>query len=151
MNTQHLCTLEWHPAGFEVACEHAVETPPEGLNRTSALAFTRDLIEKDRHLYGLPDFIESPWFSTEDFAVLIANIKRERLDQVALATKVSQPWLELLNTKGFSLALVEASSQQWHTVCPFGKGHHFLMISLKTYTWGCGYCRRKGALSELLR
>jgi hypothetical protein len=147
----HLCTLEWHPACFEVPEVHFIDAPESSLDQQTALALTREIIEKERFFNGWPDFIESPWFSAEDFGGLISDMRAEHAEKVKKATSspTAQPWLDALKSNGLNPVLLDPDAQQWLAKCPLSKSHHFMMVSLNSLTWGCGYCKKKGNLKEL--
>jgi hypothetical protein len=113
-------------------------------------AFLLDYFSKPRILPGPPIFLSSIWMS-EDLFNNIYEKSRKVISAKSEAIFIKESRNELiLFLLGLNLEPVPTlfDDFSWKAKCISGRNHP-IYLSTDTNTWGCGYCHRKGGLSEL--
>lgn len=105
-------------------------------------------IEANRFFNGYPNFISSTLFSVSEFSDLIASVKNEKATIKNKAVQLRTPFIDYLEEMDFNPKPTGNTEYSWKIGCPNAKGKQFLMISTLNDEWGCGYCKKRGALED---
>ena len=108
----------------------------------------KNYIEANSPYNGYPTFYSSPIFTKQEFDTILNELKSER---AAISKKSFQnitPLITYLKDNNLNPIPSGESPTNWRAQCPSKRGH-FIEVSTKTDTWGCGYCRRKGTQTDL--
>ena len=101
--------------------------------------------------YGWPSsFLKRGLLCRKDFDNKINKIEME-LNQIREQTfgeGIGNPLIEKARKLRLNPEPCGTASHQWKARCP--ETHHYLYISTDSNTFGCGYCKRKGGLKELV-
>jgi hypothetical protein len=92
---------------------------------------------------------ESPLFSKNELDE-INNIALGRLRAKEERNRQKHAEKEIVvfcDKEGLNPRPTNGDSEQWLANCP--NGRHNIMIAVDTGEWGCGYCKKKGKLSQL--
>ena len=114
--------------------------------------FITDLFSYRSNFAGQPFDFSSEIFSVEELNLMLKkgeeNIIEKRNEAVRIASEN-----ELINYCKLKNLMPEPTGDNvnnWQANCPSGRGHH-IMISTTSNEWGCGYCRKKGKLIDLVK
>mgnify|MGYP005748884429 CR=1 FL=1 len=108
------------------------------------------LTEYLSHLgYGYPWYVKSELFTEAEFNSMRSNAidmidarKAKARQNTSILTEVCEKYKlrpEPCNSDGTS----------WQAQCPSGR-QHWIAITTEDNLWGCGYCRKKGGIPELV-
>jgi hypothetical protein len=112
--------------------------------------FLINLLSFRGNFVGTPEYESSDLFSKESFDKMLKqayNLMDERDELVRLAG-ANNEMIKYCESAGLNPQPAGNSPTNWHANCPSG-GQHYVMISVKSNEWGCGYCRKKGDLDAL--
>ncbi|MBJ6119012.1 hypothetical protein JAO76_12465 [Pontibacter sp. BT310] len=94
-----------------------------------------------------PHFVGSALFTHDEYNNLY-NISLELVRKQQEKAKLNTTELtELCSRYRLNPVPVDDDGNSWKANCPSG-GHHWIMIAADS--WGCGYCKKKGGVEELV-
>ncbi len=99
--------------------------------------------------YGYPWFVKSNLFTKEEFNSIVSNSIKlidERKEKARLNTSILTEVCEKYKLRPEPCS---NDGTSWQAKCPSGRAH-WIAISTEDNTWGCGYCRKKGGIPELV-
>lgn len=113
--------------------------------------FLIDLMAYNGNFCGHPIYESSEIFSEEEF-----NLIREKGNEIILIKKelaikenLENELIKYCLSKNLNPQPEGSSGTNWISQCPSGGKHH-IFISTKSNQWGCGYCKKKGDLMDLI-
>ena len=121
----------------------------DGINKKEVITIITTQFESTLLYSGLPRF-ESPGFLTEDdFNKIISGIKDELDQAIDLANASKNSFINYLESQSLNLKPSGHNKHSWLSDCPFSNQKHFMMVSTKENTYGCGWCKKKGNQADL--
>lgn len=98
-------------------------------------------------IVGYPEFRVSGEVSEDEFEEIRMAYHKEQEAIIKLTQET--PLIYWLKKAGLEPLPTGMNAESWKSKCPYSGGKHFLSISTKDDTWGCGYCQKKGNLKTL--
>ena len=105
--------------------------------------------ESTRLYSGLPRFGSPGFLTEEDFYKIISGIKSELDRNNDLANTSATPFINYLESQSLNPKPSGHNKYSWLADCPFSNHKHFMMVSTKENTYGCGWCKKKGSQIDL--
>jgi 3-deoxy-D-arabino-heptulosonate 7-phosphate (DAHP) synthase len=105
--------------------------------------------DNNRIFNGLPKIIKGGLIDKTSVEQIIHNI-RELYSKIKQKTELLKTdFIDYLKEKGLDPIPSGIDEFSWYAKCCYSKGKHFMMVSTKSNTFGCGYCRKKGDVNDL--
>lgn len=98
---------------------------------------------------GFPRFESSKMFTEQEFNSIIQTMKDEKLAIIEQAKANETPLIVYLKEKKLNPRPTGNNPKSWSAKCPNSENHQIMIVTDKD-EWGCGYCKRKGHLTELI-
>lgn len=95
---------------------------------------------------GLPGYEESPVYTKAEFEAILQEIRDEEEERKAAIPKRTA-FIDFLEAQGMNPRHCDGNAHSWVANC--AQGEHFMAVSTKDDTWGCGYHKRKGGQKDL--
>ena len=117
--------------------------------KETLLRFLLEFLSFPGNFCGTPMYVQSQMINKQEFesvlkrAISIIQVRRDN------AWKKKTAIIDICVNSGLDPEPAGHNDNAWLARCPT-KGNHHIMISTTTDEWGCGYCKRKGGISELL-
>ena len=150
LNAIHLKQPNRIPGGLTLHSGLAVSLSDSSPDSTQMLDLL-ELLVVSRAGCGWPsNFLKRGLLCREDFDNKINKIEME-LNQIREQTfgeSIGNPLIEKARKLRLKPEPCGTAGHQWKARCP--ETHHYLYISTDSNTFGCGYCRRKGGVKELI-
>ena len=115
------------------------------LNKKEVIDIITMQFESTRLYNGLPRFGSPGFLTEEDFNKIISGIKSELDKNNAFAT----PFINYLESQSLNPKPSGHNKYSWLADCVFSNHGHYMMVSTKENTYGCGWCREKGNQIDL--
>ena len=119
------------------------------LNEKEVIDIITMQFESTRLYSGLPRFGSSGFLTEEDFNKIISGIKSELDKNNDLANAFATPFINYLESQSLRPNPSGNNKYSWVVNCPFSSHGHYMMVSTKENTYGCGWCKKKGNQKDL--
>ena len=146
------CLQLYYQVEEEPTLYKAEESIPKApfLDKKQVVALFRKKFESLRLFNGIPKFVSGGYLKETDFKAIILEITRVLAENNALAKSIKTPLLRYLEAQGLQPKPSGLDAHAWLAACPFSNKKHFMMVSSKTNTYGCGWCKKKGGQASLV-
>ena len=124
-------------------------TSSDYLNEKEVIDIITMQFESTRLYNGLPRFGSPGFLTEEDFNKIISGIKSELDKNNDLANASTTPFINYLDSQSLNPKPSGHNKYSWLADCPFSNRKHFMMVSTKENTYGCGWCKKKGSQKDL--
>jgi hypothetical protein len=123
---------------------------PELSGADVKVLITQFLTENISNLgYGYPWYVKSDLFTEEEFRSMVSKAESMIDNHKAKAKLNTSILTEVCEKYKLRPEPYNDSGTSWQAQCPSGRAH-WIAISTENNTWGCGYCRKKGGIPELV-
>jgi|TARA_R110000796_G_scaffold39386_1_gene98306 hypothetical protein len=119
------------------------------LNEKEVIDIITMQFESTRLYNGLPRFGSSGFLTEEGFNKIISGIKSELDKNNDLANAFATPFINYLESQSLRPNPSGNNKYSWLSDCPFSFHGHYMMVSTKENTFGCGWCKKKGSQKDL--
>ena len=99
--------------------------------------------------FGLPAFKTEGELTAKIFNEIIDEIKNEFKVATIKAEENKTSFIDFLKENELHPTPSGGNKYSWVARCPYGRRNHFMMVSTKENTFGCGYCKKQGGQKEL--
>ena len=119
----------------------------EGEESTSCLSLLDRLFRARVGFYWPAGFLAAGIVDEPAFSCLVGQIRYELDDNSQKARETETEIIKVARELRLSPKPTGEGPNSWYANCP--GGNHVLFISAAANSFGCGWCRRKGAIEEL--
>jgi hypothetical protein len=128
-----------------IGCVYAAAR--KGEESTSCLSLLDRLFRARVGFYWPAGFLAAGVVDEPAFTSLVGQIRHEFDDNSQMAREAETEIIKVAVERGLSPKPTGEGPNSWYAACP--GGNHVLFISAATNSFGCGWCKRKGAIEEL--
>ena len=119
------------------------------LNKKDVIELLEEYFDKGQAFGGLPRFRKEGLLYEKEFYAIIDRVREKRDQNIKRAKELKTPFIDYLEKVNLYPIPDGKNEYQWLAKCPYSEGKHYIMVSTKNDTYGCGWCRKKGNQQDL--